>query len=301
MMRRLAVWVLVAAAGLLGACGSLKPFDPVTDDQVLGDKDFPSTSDDLDFTSGGVKLYGLMRIAQGKGPHPTVVAARGTPDPETNVDVLMALRRAGFNTLSFYYRGFWGMGGTYTKNNQLEDMKAAIAALRSEEAAAKFRVDRDRIIVLGYSGGGPIALKAASDDAGIRALVLIDPIDLRFLKDISAKEYESWVAMFDSLTGVRVSGKDLVAEEVRQLDFWDPIAAVPSLTGRCVLAVMATRGVIADLSKKIGPPAFADAMRGNEKFSLVTLDTDHGFDDRRIALTRSIVSWAQGLQAKSCL
>jgi hypothetical protein len=113
---------------------------------------------------------------------------------------------------------------------------------------------------------------------------------VRHFRDISAKEYEYWVEWFDSTLGVHVSGKDAMAEQVQLVDFWDPIPAVPSLTGKCVLAVMAKRGVIADLSENIKPPTFAEAMRGNERFSLVTLDTSHGFDDHRIALTRTIVS-----------
>jgi uncharacterized protein len=173
--------------------------------------------------------------------------------------------------------------------------------LRSEQTAAKLRVDRNRIIVLGYSGGGPIALKAASEDTGIRALVLIDTLDMRAFKDISPKEYEYWVKWLDSTIGVRVSGKDAMAEAMPQLDFWDPISAVAGLSGKCVLAVMATRGDVADLSVNIKPPTFADAMRGDERFSIVTFDTDHGFADHRVALTRTIVSWAQGLPAKSCL
>jgi len=191
------------------------------------------------------------------------------------------------------------MGGTYTLRNSYEDLKAAIAFLRSEETAAKLRVDRNRIIVLGYSGGGPISVKAASEDAGIRALVLIDPVDVRHFKDISQQEYDYWVKWLDSLIGVHVSGKDAMAEIVRQVDFWDPISAVPSLSGKCVLAVMATRGDVADMAIK--PPTFSEAMRSNERFSIVTLDTDHSFSDRRIALTRTVVSWAQGLSAKSCL
>jgi uncharacterized protein len=300
-IRGLAAWALLLSGGLLGACGSSKPYDPVTEDPPVVDKDFPIDWDDVRIASGGVELFGRLRMAQGKGPHPTVVAARGFPDPESNIDLMLALPRAGFNTLSFYYRGYWGMGGTYTMRNSYEDLKAAIAFLKSDEAVAKFRVDRNRLIVLGTSGGGPISVKAASENPEIRALILIDPVDMRHFKNVSQEEYDSWVKEYDSTIGVHVSGKDAMAETMPQVDFWDPVRAVPGLSRKCVLAVMATRGPVADWSVNIKPPTFAEAMRSNERFSVVTLDTDHAFGDHRIALMRTIVSWAQGLPSKSCL
>src|SRR5437867_4115657 len=54
--------------------------------------------------SGGARMNGRLFIAQGAGPHPTVVVARGMQDLLGSLDVAMALRRAGFNVLSFNYR-----------------------------------------------------------------------------------------------------------------------------------------------------------------------------------------------------
>ena len=200
---RLAASVVVFSAGLLGACSAVKPYDPVVEDPVVLNKEFPSDSKIIQFRSGGVELWGSLGIAQGKGPHPTVVVARGFPDPASNIDVVWALRRAGFNALSFYYRGYWGMGGTYTMMNSYEDLNAAIEFLRTEKAEKEWRVDPKRIILLGYSAGGPIALKAASQDRGIRAVVLVDPSDLRAYRNISKKDYDERIAHFGESLGVR--------------------------------------------------------------------------------------------------
>jgi len=296
-MRIVAISAFVCSLGLLGACGAMKPYDPVVEDPLVVDREFPFDVKALRLSSGGVELFGTLREAQGRGPHPTVVVARGFPDPESNVDVAMALRRAGFNILSFYYRGFWGMGGYYTMMNSLEDLKAVIESLRTERAEKEWRVDRKRIILLGYSFGGPIALKAASQDPEIRALILMDASDLRFYKNLSPKDYEDGVSEIDTTFGVRASGKQVIDEIVAQQDFWDPIRSVRGLSGKCVLSVLATNGE----AKHQFPPYFTDAMRANERFTAVTLDTDHGFIDHRIALTRTVVSWAQGLWTQSCL
>jgi uncharacterized protein len=294
---RLAVSVVVFSAGLLGACSAVKPYDPVVEDPVVLNKEFPFDFKQIQFPSGGVELWGSLGIAQGKGPHPTVIVARGFPDPASNIDVVLALQRAGFNALSFYYRGYWGMGGTYTVMNSYEDLNAAIEFLRTEKAEKEWRVDPKRIILLGYSLGGPIALKAASQDRGIRAVVLIDPTDLRQFRNMTKKDNDEQIAYLGGVLGVRASGKQVVEEIVAQQGFWDPIAAVPGLSGKCVLTVWAAHGNGAEPIA----PYFADAMHANDLFVGPTLETSHYFTDRRIALTRIIVSWAEGLQAQSCL
>jgi esterase/lipase len=50
-------------------------------------------------------MYGLLYLAQGKGPHATVLFLHGFPGNEKNIDLAQAVRRAGFNALVFYYRG----------------------------------------------------------------------------------------------------------------------------------------------------------------------------------------------------
>ena len=54
-----------------------------------------------------------------------------------------------------------------------DDVAAAVEFLRSPAAAAKFRVDRDRLVLLGFSAGSHLSAHAL--EPGVRAAVLVYP------------------------------------------------------------------------------------------------------------------------------
>jgi len=59
---------------------------PTTADAATVDWAFPPTMGELSFESGGCKLNGFMYVANGPGPHPTVVILHGYPGNERNLD-----------------------------------------------------------------------------------------------------------------------------------------------------------------------------------------------------------------------
>lgn len=287
-----ALWILVVLASL-GGCAGMKAFDPLTDDPAVADPAFPADSQDLTILSGGDRMSGRMFMAQGAGPHPTVVVARGMPDLLGSLDVAMALRRAGFNVLSFNYRGCWGSEGTFTLMHSFEDVNAAVGFLREEAHARQLRVDPGRIVLLGFSYGGPAVLKAAAADPRIRAVALIDGTDMRSDVDELKAHPQEAIAWMDSLLAVRLgSGKAVTDEIVSQADWWNPATAKEGLAGKHVLLVVASRGTGAE---PVARPTMAEMFKDSARLTAVMLDADHGFSDRRIALTRTVLSWAQGL------
>ena len=60
------------------------------------------------------RLLGLVFLANGRGPHPTVILLHGFPGNEKNLDVAHMLRRGGYNVLVFHYSGSWGSRGSYS-------------------------------------------------------------------------------------------------------------------------------------------------------------------------------------------
>lgn len=59
-------------------------------------------------------MSGLIYIASGAGPHPTVILLHGYPGNEKNLDLAQSLRREGWNVLFFHYRGAWGSEGEFS-------------------------------------------------------------------------------------------------------------------------------------------------------------------------------------------
>src|SRR6185437_8162027 len=111
MIHWLAALTLTAAQGVPPAIYT----DPVHDARN------PATVEVLHIPSGGVEINGLAYLAAGAGPHPTLVLLHGLPGNEKNLDLAQAVRRAGWNAITFNYRGSWGSPGRFTFAGNLED------------------------------------------------------------------------------------------------------------------------------------------------------------------------------------
>ncbi len=116
------------------------PADAVVADPPA-DPAYPATMAWPDIPSHGNKLYSVIYIASGAGPHPTVLMLHGFPGNEKNLDLAYSLRRAGWNVLVPFYRGAWGSGGAFSFTHALEDAQVSIDCLRESENAKKFRID----------------------------------------------------------------------------------------------------------------------------------------------------------------
>src|SRR3569833_4572439 len=90
----------------------------------------PPRMEVLHIPSGGVEITGVAYLASGAGPHPTLVLLHGLPGNEKNLDLAQAVRRAGWNVVTFSYRGSWGSPGSYRFAQNLEDGEAVLAFLR---------------------------------------------------------------------------------------------------------------------------------------------------------------------------
>src|SRR5215472_7545477 len=74
-----------------------------TPDAVVADPPrdpaYPATRAWPDIPSHGAKLYSVIYVASGAGPHPTVLLLHGFPGNEKNLDLAYSIRRAGWNVL----------------------------------------------------------------------------------------------------------------------------------------------------------------------------------------------------------
>src|SRR6202451_3328596 len=133
----------------------------------------PTRNEAVWIPSGGVLMNGVMYAAAGSGNHPTVLNLHGTPGNEQNLDIAQTLRRAGYNVLSFHYRGSWGRPGKFTQAGGVDDSVAAVDFLEDPVVAARFHIDTKRIFVIGHSYGGFAAARVAAARSNIAGLLLI--------------------------------------------------------------------------------------------------------------------------------
>jgi pimeloyl-ACP methyl ester carboxylesterase len=261
------------------------------------DADHPTANKQLLIPSSGVGMNALFLLASGDGPKPTLVLLHGLPGNERNFDLAQAVRRAGWNVLTFTYRGAWGSPGNFSIAGSVEDAAAAVAYLHRPEVAAKYDVDPARIVIGGHSMGGFAAAQYAAAHDDVVALLMIDAWDVgaegRDLR-AHAEKRPDFVAGIDDL-GNAVVGADpesLTREIERSGTEWELVTLAPKLTGRPILVVWADRG-LAESNR-----AFADALRTAGAPGLATehFPTDHAFSDHRIALSRAVVAWLDALR-----
>ena len=166
-------WVVTLSIALTASgCGSVLFFP--SKQVPLTPRELGLVYDDVDFAStDGTKLHGWFLHARPVGPEPppTVVFLHGNAGNVANhLGGAAWLPGQGFQVFLFDYRGFGLSEGTPDVQSVHRD---AVAAIRM--TAARDDVDPDRLVVIGQSIGGAIALTAVASvdsEVPIRALVV---------------------------------------------------------------------------------------------------------------------------------
>ncbi|HEX5237167.1 MAG TPA: alpha/beta fold hydrolase [Sphingomicrobium sp.] len=255
------------------------------------DNAFPAHIQQLLIPSHGVGMNALLFVASGKGPHPTVILMHGLPGNERNLDLAQAIRRAGWDVLTFTYRGAWGSPGNFSISNSMEDTTAALDFARSP-AGAKFGIDPRYIVLAGHSMGGTTAEMTAAGATGLDGLILIDPWNPTGATSKGAATRDQLVRGFDDFgNSLHGASRESVADEVvANRSKWDLVAAAHRLRGLPVLMVGARYGI-----GERDQPIITAMKSAGARLTPVMMDTDHSFSDHRIALSEAVVTWLQSL------
>jgi len=247
----------------------------------------PAISTVLHIPSHGVSINGLIYQPAGPGPHPTLIICHGLPGNEKNLDLAQAVRRAGWNAVTFNYRGSWGSPGSFGFAHSLEDADAVLAYLRDPANATALGIDPQRIAIAGHSMGGWVAaLTAGHDHKLIIGVIMISGADMGFTGEQPRDAVVSEMAHnMDSLSGVTAEG---MADELRtnaKAFRWDTV--VPALTQTPLLVLTSNDG-LASMDDN-----FAHAIRaqGGKNVTATHFATDHSWNDHRIALESTIITW----------
>jgi pimeloyl-ACP methyl ester carboxylesterase len=259
------------------------------------DPEHPASGKGVQFRSHGALINGQLYRPPGQGAHPTALLLHGLPGNEQNLDLAQAMRRAGWTVITFHYRGSWGSGGRYTLDSGIGDTKALLALLARPEIANAWGVDPSRIVLVGHSYGGYVAARVASDSPGLMGVALIAPWDISFDERAwapltPARRLAVGLAAFDDVDG-RLSGataRSLILEVMRRGRELDLTKLAPRLVDRPLLIVTATRDD--DDDKAMGLLAALDHEHATQVTAEV-MNTDHGFNDHRIALQAAVVHW----------
>jgi Dipeptidyl aminopeptidases/acylaminoacyl-peptidases len=266
-------------------------------DTAKGDKDFPTTMSSFAFKSAGHDLYGIIYMAEGKGPHPTMMLLHGFPGNEKMLDIAHALRRAGINSVFFAYRGAWGSGGDFSYSNCIEDAMAAVDFLRSPEITAKYRIDPSKLIISGHSMGGFVTFNLAKLLKDVNYFISYSGWNLgAYGKRLAAADAATTEKVLAWLAGSAVplngtSNTALRDEILRLKDSHDLIDYVPALADKKILMIGAKQDIPVPMQYDHIP--LYDALKKSypnnvEEF---VVDDDHAYSATRIAVMEATLNW----------
>jgi pimeloyl-ACP methyl ester carboxylesterase len=290
-----AVLLLALSGAYAEEAGQAIPPAVISDPQP--DPLHPPSSAEVLIPSHGMGMNALFYLASGAGPHPTLVLLHGFPGNEQNLDLAQAVRRAGWNVLTLHYRGAWGSPGVFSVEHVLEDTDAAVDFVRRTDVAAKFAIDTRRIVLGGHSMGGFASAAHARHDHALQGVVLIDAWNAGSTgdqmstlpkKELSTAAEKRFNDIGNSLHGA--TAVSVASEAIAHRTEWNYLSWASELTHQPLLVIGASRGRGADNRR------LAEAVTGaGGKVTPVTLETDHSFQDHRIALAALVVDWLQKL------
>jgi uncharacterized protein len=258
------------------------------------DAQHPARMQVLHVPSGGVKINGIALIAPGAGVHPTLVLLHGLPGNEKNIDLLQAVRRAGWNAVTINYRGSWGSPGDFRFDNTLADAAALLAFLREPANALALGVDTTRLVLAGHSMGGWVTAMTAGRDRGLAGAILISPANMG--AEGGAKREDAVAMMADNMESLAGGTAQTFADDLlRGAEARNWSHAVSGLARLPLLVLTAEDGLAPAADTLVTSLRHA----GDRRVTVVHEATDHSWSDRRIFLESTVLRWLQQLPART--
>jgi dipeptidyl aminopeptidase/acylaminoacyl peptidase len=274
-------------------------FDPVTHDLSHFDFAHPPVIREVSFYSDGANLNAIVYVAQGRGPHPTVLLLHGFPGNERNLDLAQAIRRAGWNVVFFHYRGAWGSGGQFSFLHVIEDVGEVVRAIRQPAFAETHRIDVDRLTLVGHSMGGFASLVAGAELDAVDCIVSIAGANLGGLArslDEDAQVAAGFAASVDGWSGpIKGPGGEALVEEItRHADRFETTSHAEQLASKKLLLIAGARDVVTPADVHHAPLVQALERAGADSLEASVFEfADHSFSGQRIALARLVTNWLQ--------
>ena len=280
----LCLWLAQASAQLPASVGA----DPAPDATS------PARSAVIHVPSGGVSINGLVYVASGAGSHPTLVLCHGLPGNEKNLDLAQAVRRAGWNAVTFNYRGSWGSPGSFTFAHTLEDAESVLAYLRAPANARVLGIDTARIVLAGHSMGGWVTAETAAADPALAGAIMISAWDPGVYGAARGEARAKLVAgMAENSETLAGTSPDAMADElIAHGAAWSFPPLAEKLAGAKLLVLTSDDG---NGPNDTGLVAAIQKL-GGHGVSQSHAATDHSWSDHRIALETLVVSWLAELQ-----
>ncbi len=238
---------------------------------------FKSGLDSFVITVKESKLLGGFYRGDGNGLRPTAILLHGVPGVEKNMDLVYALREAGWNTLYFHYRGSWGSGGNYNLLEHGEDIQVALNWVLQQPS-----VDKNRLMLIGSSIGGYNTLIHGAADQRFKYLVSLCPLIDPKEAVLSEKIFSQFASMLHGVTAAQL--------QTQWLRLTPATAITQQLNKRNLLLITGNQDEAFPPKHYVAFGKSLDTMTWIRKE-----DADHQFSTCRPWLRETILSWIKNV------
>lgn len=204
----------------------------------------------ISWRNDGLKISGEVYVpADGPGPFPALVLCHGIPAKVKGADnrgyPLLAERfcRGGFFVLIFNFRGAGLSEGNFDILGWARDLEGALDYLcRRPEA------DKERISLMGFSGGAAVSLYVAAQRKGIAAVIsCASPAEFRDLTTV--KSLENFLAHARDVGIIKDANFPPSLEDWKKgFDFVKPLDWVGRIPPRPLLIIHGTKDDVVHVS-----------------------------------------------------
>ncbi|WP_163102784.1 alpha/beta hydrolase family protein [Peribacillus alkalitolerans] len=250
----------------------------------------------LKIPSGDDIIVGRMYLAEGEGPHGTVVLLHGFPGGMMNLDLASELQQEGWNVLVINYRGAWGSQGSFSFSHSIEDVRSALQYLKESDVAKENHIDPNRIGLIGHSFGGFLALKVASMEPSILAVASLSGANFGLFAQMVEQDpsFEAQIreVLKEGAFFLNGASVESIMEEVRfNQNEWNTFLFAPLLLERKILLTAA------DLDEELPKVFFHDPLveilkqAGANHLQSKVFETDHHYLNHRKELAQTLHNW----------
>jgi pimeloyl-ACP methyl ester carboxylesterase len=254
------------------------------------DKAHPAKMTVVHIPTHGLLINGVVYQPSGAGLHPTIVLCHGLPGNEKNLDLAQAARRAGWNAVTFNYRGSWGSPGNFRFAQNPEDAAAVLEYLRKSSNATALGIDTRRIVLAGHSMGGWVTAMTASKDSALSGAILISAADMGSQRETREQLVASMADDMESLAGV--TPQTMADEITSHAKAFSIGNAAPGLSKLPLLVISSDDGLAPEAAALVK----AIEEQGGKNVKTAHFTTDHSYSDHRIALESEVLQWLAGLK-----
>lgn len=256
------------------------------------------------FDSHGDTVRGTLHLAERNAAARIVALLGGFPDDNED-DVLELgerLSQHAITALTFNYRGTHRSAGTFSFAHTLQDIEAAVTyLLEHEQVAGSPETRADRLVLVGISYGGGMALTYAARHPDARHIVSIAGTDhgemvRAYLRDASlARRLDAWFEGMQFPAGPVHFQTTLQEELLEDRDVYDLRLSAPALADRDILIIGGWDDLWISLEDHLLPLYRALVAAGARRVQLTAVRDDHHFQRSQGPIADMIVQWISAL------